>query len=112
MKDIQGKVALVTGGSRGIGAAVAIALAEAGVDVAVNYRNGAQGANEVCARIEKTGRRGCAVRTDVSQSSEVASMVAEVNRKLGQINILVNNAGIARQQKIEDITEADCDEII
>jgi 3-oxoacyl-[acyl-carrier protein] reductase len=112
MIDLTGKVALVTGASRGIGVAAAIALAEAGADVAVNYFKGADGAGQVTDHIKKLGRRAIAIQADVSQSSDVARMIADVNRELGEINILVNNAGIARQQKIEDITEADWDEII
>jgi len=112
MNDLTGKVALVTGASRGIGVAAAIALAEAGADVAVNYFKGADGAGHVTDRIKKLGRRAIAIQADVSQSVDVARMIADVNRELGEINILVNNAGIARQQKIEDITEADWDEII
>jgi 3-oxoacyl-[acyl-carrier protein] reductase len=112
MIDLTGKVALVTGASRGIGVAAAIALAEAGADIAVNYLKGADGAGQVSDHIKKLGRRAIAIQADVSQSSDVARMIADVNRELGEINILVNNAGIARQQKIEDITEADWDEII
>ncbi len=112
MDDLKNKVALVTGGSRGIGAACALALAVAGCDVAVNYRNRAADADAVCQKIRKLGRSAITVQADVSQSSAVKSMVAQVERELGTISILVNNAGIARQQKIEQITEADWEELI
>jgi 3-oxoacyl-[acyl-carrier protein] reductase len=112
MDDLKGKVALVTGGSRGIGAGIAVSLAAAGCDLAVNYRNRSREAEAACGKIRNLGRRTIAVQADVSQSGAVRDMVAQVQRELGTISILVNNAGIARQQKIEDITEADWDELI
>lgn len=112
MNDLKNKVALVTGGSRGIGAGAAIALAEAGCDVAVNYRNRSADAESVCEKIRGLGRRALSLQADVSQSAPVRNMVAQVQRELGTISILLNNAGIARQQKIEQITEADWDELI
>ena len=112
MKDLKNRVALVTGGSRGIGAAIAVALARAGADVAVNYRERAEAAQEVCATITELGRKAVAVRADVSVAADVRRMVAEVESQLGSVEILVNNAGIARPQKLEEITEADWDEIL
>jgi len=112
MDNLTNKVALVTGASRGIGGAIAIALAKAGCDVAVNYRNRGAEADAVCAEIGNLGRRALSVQADVSRADEVARMVEQVERELGSIDILVNNAGIARQQKIENITEADWDELI
>lgn len=112
MKTLNGQVALVTGASRGIGAAIAVALAEAGADVAVNYRARADEAQAVCARISTLGRRALAVQADVSQAAAVTELVATVERELGAISILVNNAGIARPQPLEEITEADWDELL
>ena len=112
MQDLTNRVALVTGGSRGIGAAVAIALAGAGANVAVNYRERADAANAVCAEITGVGRKAIAIQADVSVSAQVRRMISEVEAKLGAIDILVNNAAIARPRKLEDITEAEWDEVL
>jgi 3-oxoacyl-[acyl-carrier protein] reductase len=112
MDDLRGKIALVTGASRGIGAGCAIALANLGGDVAVNYRSRSHEAEAVCTRIQELGRRAIPIRADVSQALAVREMVGEIERQFGVISILVNNAGIARQQAIEQITENDWDEII
>jgi 3-oxoacyl-[acyl-carrier protein] reductase len=112
MESLSGKLALVTGGSRGIGAAVALALAGAGADVVANFRARSEDAAKVCAEIRKLGRRALAIQADVSQSDQVQKMVAQIEREVGAVNILVNNAGMARQLKLEDIAEADWDEHI
>jgi len=112
METLKGKIALVTGGSRGIGAAVALALARAGADVVINFRSRSEEAEKVCVEIRKLGRRALAIQADVSQSDQVKKMVAQVERELGAANILVNNAGMARPFKLEDIAEADWDEHI
>jgi len=112
MNDLKNRIALVTGGSRGIGAAVAIALAKAGADVAVNYRERADAANAVCSEITGKGRRAIAVQSDVSVVAEVRRMVAEVEASLGGIDILVNNAAIAHPRKLEEITEAEWDKVL
>jgi 3-oxoacyl-[acyl-carrier protein] reductase len=112
MKDLRDRVSLVTGGSRGIGAAVAIALAGAGADVAVNYRERADAAKAVCAEIKKIGKKAIAVQADVSIAAEVTRVVAQVEAQLGAIDILVNNAAIAHPRKLEDITEAQWDEVL
>jgi len=110
--DLTGRVALVTGGSRGIGAAVARMLAEVGADVAVNYRERKAEAESVVAAIAATGRRAVAVAADVSGSEAVAAMVRSVTDSLGAPDILVNNAGIALIRGIDDLTEADFDQTI
>jgi len=110
--DLSGKVALVTGGSRGIGRAAAIALGRAGADVAVNYRQRADEADQVVAVIDGFGRRAIAIQADVSRGDHVSRLIEETNAKLGAIGILVNNAGIARPQKLDEITETDWDEIV
>lgn len=112
MKDLRDRAALVTGGSRGIGAAVAIALAKAGADVAVNYRERADAANAVCGEIAGTGRKAVPVRADVSVLADVRRMVAEIEAHLGRIDILINNAAIAHPRKLEEITEAEWDEVL
>ena len=112
MDNLTGKVALVTGASRGIGRAIAVALAQVGVDVAVNYQKQAAQADEVSAQIRQYGRRVVAVQADVSKADAVDRLVETVERDLGPIEILVNNAGIARRIPIDQITEADWDLMI
>jgi len=112
MEDLKNRVALVTGGSRGIGAGIAVALARAGADVAVNYRERADAANAVCAEITGMGRKAIAFQADVSVAADVRRMAAEVEAHLGSIDILVNNAGIAHPRKLEEITEAEWDEVL
>ncbi|MBS0518110.1 MAG: SDR family oxidoreductase [Proteobacteria bacterium] len=109
MAELGGHVALVTGGSRGIGQAVAISLAEAGAAVAVNYREKAAEAEAVAATIRKAGGRATTVRADVSKAAEVKAMVSEVERALGPVDILVNNAGIGLIRTVDELTEEDFD---
>jgi 3-oxoacyl-[acyl-carrier protein] reductase len=112
MKDLENRVALITGGSRGIGAGIAVALARAGADVAVNYRERADAANAVCGEISGMARKAIAVQADVSVAADVKRMIKEVEDSLGGIDILVNNAAIAHPRKLEDITEAEWDEML
>jgi 3-oxoacyl-[acyl-carrier protein] reductase len=109
MSDLKSRVALVTGGSRGIGAAVAISLAEAGAAVAVNYREKSAEAEAVARSIVDKGGKAMTVQADVSRTAEVARMVSVVERELGPIDVLVNNAGIGIIRGIDDLTEADFD---
>ena len=111
-QDLSAYVALVTGASRGIGAAVALMLAELGAAVAVNYRERADDAEAVVAKIKSGGGRAIAVAADVSQSGTVAAMVEQVARDLGPIDILVNNAGIAIVRGIDELSESDFDRTI
>lgn len=110
--ELHGKVALVTGESRGIGRAIALALAKAGADVAVNYHTHAEEAHAVCSEIESLGRRAFAVQANVAIATDVARMVETVQERLGGIDILVNNAGISRPQPLSEIAERDWDEVV
>lgn len=105
--NLSGRVALVTGGSRGIGRAIAVGLAEAGADVAINYVANETAAMGALSAVKAEGRRGIAVRADVSDSAAVNGMVAEVEAALGPVDILVNNAGISVPRAIEETTEED-----
>ena len=105
---LAGRSALVTGASRGIGRAIALALAKAGADIIVHFRDRSADAHSAAAEIAALGRRATIVRADVAQSGDIARLV----RESGQIDILVNNAGIARPQPIEEITEKDWDDLI
>jgi len=110
--DLTHRVALVTGASRGIGQAVALALAEAGADVAVNYRERATDAQAVVDTIRTLGRRSVAIAADVSDSEAVTRLLAETTAALGPPDILVNNAGLAIIRGIDDLTEAEFDRTI
>lgn len=112
MAELSGRVALITGGSRGIGRAVAISLAEAGAAIAVNFREKAGDAQAIVDLIRKAGRRAMAVRADVSKAAEVSVMVAAVQRELGTIDVLVNNAGIGLVRNVDELTEEVFDETI
>ena len=112
MPDLSGRIALVTGASRGIGRAIALALAAEGADVAVNFRAAAEMANDVVRGIQGAGRRAVPIQADVSQASDVERLVRETRHALGPIDILVNNAGIIRTQPFESITERDWDDLM
>jgi 3-oxoacyl-[acyl-carrier protein] reductase len=112
MVSLKNRVAVVTGGSRGIGRAIAISLAEAGADVAVNYRERKQDAEAVVDAIRATGRRAVAIAADVSRADQVAALVTAVERELGPVDVLINNAGLAVIRSIEDLTEEDFDRTI
>jgi 3-oxoacyl-[acyl-carrier protein] reductase len=110
--EIAGRIALVTGASRGIGRAIAVALAQAGADVAVNFKEREEEAQEVCRIIKALGRRTLAVKADVSQAAQVSRLAAMVERELGPISILINNAGIAKPRGLGEVTEEIWDETI
>jgi 3-oxoacyl-[acyl-carrier protein] reductase len=109
MLDLKNRVALVTGGSRGIGRAIALALAAAGASVAVNYRERVEEAEAVAERIRRDGRRAATFGADVSLRIAVQSMVHDIEAELGPVDILVNNAGMSVARGLEDITEAEFD---
>ncbi|MBF0530968.1 MAG: 3-oxoacyl-ACP reductase FabG [Deltaproteobacteria bacterium] len=111
-QNLTGKIALVTGGNRGIGLAIAVALAKSGVDLAVNYYRRENYAQQARSIIEQLGRRCLLVKADLSKASEIANMVAVVTEHLGEVNILVNNAGISEPQSLEKIDEALWDRVL
>ena len=101
--SLEGRLALVTGGGRGIGRAIALGLAEDGADVAVNYRRDEGAAGETVAAIEALGRRSSAFQATIGDREECSATVAAISDRLGEPDILVNNAGIAsRGQTVED----------
>ncbi len=109
---LDGKIALVTGGSRGIGRAIALRLAEEGAKVAINYAGNQTAADEVKAIIEQHGGTAMIVQTDVSDSTAAAEMVARVHEELGGLDILVNNAGITRDTLLVRMKDEDFDAVI
>jgi 3-oxoacyl-[acyl-carrier protein] reductase len=109
---LEGRVALVTGASRGIGRAIALALADEGADVAVNYRSRPVEAESVVAAIRQRGRRAIAIGADVSSYVEVEALVAKTISELGGLHVLVNNAGIARDRLIANMTAEDWLEVM
>jgi 3-oxoacyl-[acyl-carrier protein] reductase len=112
MIDLTGRPALVTGGNRGIGRAVAMALARAGADVALTYHTREREARETAGAIEALGRRALVQQADVGQRADLARIADETLRAFGAVDILVNNAGIIRPQPIAEITARDWDELI
>lgn len=110
--SLKGQVALVTGGSRGIGRAIALALAAQGVNVAVNYAGSAAAAQETVDRIAELGAEGIALQGNVGSSAEAEQLVKEVIAKWGKIDILVNNAGITRDNLIMRMKEEEFDQVI
>lgn len=112
MEDVSGKVALVTGGNRGLGRAIAQALGRIGLNVAVNYHTHEAEAHDVCNQIAARGQGALPIQADVSQAAEVAAMVQTVEARLGPIDVLVNNAGILRIQRTDSIHEQDWDDVI
>lgn len=109
---LRGQTALVTGGSRGIGRSIALALAEHGVKVAVNYAGSEAAAQETVARIVELGSEGIALRGDVGNSEQAENLVKEVLNTWGRIDIVVNNAGITRDNLIMRMKEEEFDQVI
>lgn len=113
MFSLEGKKALVTGGSRGIGRGIALALALQGADVAINYHSNAEEANKVVEEIKKMGRNSLAIQADVSNSQSVAQMFEQIRSQWGKLDILANNAGIASSSvSIEQTTEEQWDKVL
>jgi 3-oxoacyl-[acyl-carrier protein] reductase len=107
MSDLRGKVAIVTGASKGIGAGVAKSLGKAGASVVVNYASSKEGADRVVAEITKGGGKAIAVQGDVSKSADVTRLFAETKKAYGKLDVLVNNAGVYGFAPLEAVTEAE-----
>ncbi|MGD8485896.1 MAG: 3-oxoacyl-[acyl-carrier-protein] reductase [Chloroflexota bacterium] len=112
MIDLTDKTAVVTGGSRGIGRAIALRLAEQGADVCLSYKGNAAAAQEVVAAIEALGRDGTAVQADVAQMDAAKRLIDTALERLGRIDILVNNAGITRDELIMRMKPEDWTDVI
>lgn len=112
MKLLEGKIALITGGSRGIGRAVALRLAEAGADIAFTYRKGCEEAAEVVAAIEATGRRAKSYMSDAADFAAAEEVVRDVVTTFGRIDILVNNAGVTKDALMMRMSEHNWDTVI
>lgn len=112
MGNLEGKRALVTGGSRGIGAAIAIALADNGADVALTFQQSAESAASVVQKIEALGRRGVAIQADSADPAAIERSVAQAVEALGGLDILVNNAAIALYDTIADFKVEDIDALL
>ncbi|MBN3208292.1 3-oxoacyl-ACP reductase FabG [Pectobacterium brasiliense] len=112
MTELAGKKALVTGASRGIGAAIALELAEKGADVAITYQNSEARALDVVRAIEAKGRRAFAIKADSADAEAVVRSVNEAADALGGLDILVNNAGIARGGMLSQLSLADIDDTL
>ncbi len=110
--SLEGKVALVTGSSRGIGRAIALELARRGADIIVNYRSHAEAAEAVVEAIRGLGRRAALLQADVSCADEAAALVNEGRRALGGLHIVVNNAGITRDNLLMRMEEAEWEEVL
>jgi len=110
--SLEGRVALVTGGSSGIGRETALSLAREGADVAVNYRSNAAGAQEVCECIRQLGRNSVALQADVSDFGEATEMVKKAIAEMGHLDILVNNAGVTRDNLVLRMPEEDWDLVV
>ncbi|CCF14009.1 MULTISPECIES: 3-oxoacyl-[acyl-carrier-protein] reductase [Brevibacillus] len=109
---LEGKVALITGASRGIGRAIALKYAEAGANIIVNYSGNEAKAQETVAEIEKLGREAIMIRANVGNTEEAENMVKEALERFGKIDILVNNAGITRDNLLMRMKESEWDEVI
>ena len=109
---LEGRKAIVTGGSRGIGKAIALMYAKEGADVLVNYHSNDAAARETVAEIEKLGRKGVAVAADVADYKSAQNMVDECVKQLGGVDIVVNNAGVSKPSMLLKMPEADWDYII
>jgi len=110
--DLKGQVALVTGGSRGIGKRIALTLAQAGAHVAINFVSNRSLAEEVVEQIRSLGQQSLCIQADVKVEEQVSQMIEKVSRELGKINILVNNAGVTRDNLIMRMSREEWQEVV
>lgn len=111
MASLAGKVAIVTGASRGIGRAIALRLSQEGASVVVNYARGADQAKEVVSAIEAAGGKALAVQADVSKTAEIRDLFDRTQETYSQVDILVNNAGVILYKPVAEVTEAEFDNL-
>jgi 3-oxoacyl-[acyl-carrier protein] reductase len=111
-KNLEGKIALITGGSRGIGAAIAKRLAADGADIAITYTKGADAAAAVVKEIERTGRKAIAIQADAADAAAVQAAVEKTVATFGRLDVLVNNAGVAVPKKFEETTLEELDRLL
>ncbi|NSB13393.1 SDR family oxidoreductase [Clostridium beijerinckii] len=111
MRNLEGKVAIITGASRGIGSAIAKQLSALGAKVVVNYSNNAVKAEEVVEEITKSGEQAVAIKADVSNIKDVEKLFSETITKFGKVDILVNNAGVILYKLLSDVTEEEFDKL-
>lgn len=112
MQDLKGKVAIVTGGSRGIGREIASQLAQRGADVAINYRSRSADADDVVKELGDLGIRSMAVQADLSDMSAARNLIRKVNEDWGRVDILINNAGITRDKAMKNLTDEDWTDVL
>jgi len=109
---LDGKVALVTGASKGIGEAIAVDLASNGADVVINYSSDEEGANRVLQRVKNAGKRGLIIKADVSNFEQAKSMIEEIKKEYGKLDLVVNNAGIVRDRTLKNMSTEEWDKVI
>ncbi|KAI0455936.1 hypothetical protein F5B21DRAFT_513733 [Xylaria acuta] len=110
-KILDGKVALVTGSSRGIGAAIALRLAKDGADVVINYVSSVSAAEEVARKARDLGVRAAVIKADVSKADEIVALFAKAREELGRIDIVMSNSGIEHFGNLEDVTQETFDRV-
>ena len=110
--DLSGRVALVTGGGRGIGATISLALAQAGADVAINYNNSQLEANKIRDKIEMIGQRSLAIKADVGDTTQCKILVQKTVEVFNRVDILVGNAGISQPHQIVDTPDEEWDRVM
>ncbi|WP_152208083.1 3-oxoacyl-[acyl-carrier-protein] reductase [Marinobacter changyiensis] len=112
MQDLKGKVAIVTGGSRGIGRHISLLLAKRGADVAINYRSRQEEADATIKELEELGVRAMAIQADLSDMTAARNLIRKVHEEWGRVDILVNNAGITRDKTMKKLTDDDWNEVL